>query len=265
MKKYFVLSDIHSFYKEMDKALKESGFDIDNREHIIITCGDCFDRGPGSVKLLNFLTKMIREERAICIRGNHEWMAMEAIDRGYLKSHDFHNGLDQTIKQLTDSKAIEDDIFYRMRLMKKNSKWNMYLDHLIDYYETDKYIFVHGWIPCDSEYGGMWFSRPLKYKPDWRDSSPYEFEDASWLNGMEMWKEGIREKDKTIVCGQYHSSWGHAYLHNDGSEFLEDYNNNNGTAYARHDPFKDEGIIAMDACTALSKMVNVLVLNEDEL
>ena len=43
--KYFVSSDIHGFYDEWMKALKDAGFDIANDNHKIIVCDDLFDRG----------------------------------------------------------------------------------------------------------------------------------------------------------------------------------------------------------------------------
>ena len=45
MKTYFVCSDIHGFYKEWMKSLKEAGFNKNNPEHILIVLGDVFDRG----------------------------------------------------------------------------------------------------------------------------------------------------------------------------------------------------------------------------
>ena len=45
MKTYFVCSDIHGFYKEWVKSLKEAGFNKNNPEHILIVLGDIFDRG----------------------------------------------------------------------------------------------------------------------------------------------------------------------------------------------------------------------------
>ena len=64
-------------------------------------------------------------------------------------------------------------------------------------------------------------------------------------------------KGKTVVCGHWHSSWGHSRLHNKGPEF----NTNEETAC--FDPFIDRGIIALDGCTAYSNQVNCIVI-EDE-
>jgi len=67
MKKYFVASDIHSFTPCI-KELNKTGFDLNNEEHILIICGDLFDRGSESLKLYEFI-KSLPKERRILIRG----------------------------------------------------------------------------------------------------------------------------------------------------------------------------------------------------
>lgn len=40
MSLYFVTSDIHGFYNELQTALNGAGFDPNNENHIFISCGD---------------------------------------------------------------------------------------------------------------------------------------------------------------------------------------------------------------------------------
>ena len=47
-KKFFVIADVHSFYTEMKRALDVAGFEINNPDHILISCGDALDRGSQS-------------------------------------------------------------------------------------------------------------------------------------------------------------------------------------------------------------------------
>ena len=68
MKKYFVASDIHSFYTPFIIELNKTSFDLNNEEHILIICGDLFDRGSESLKLYEFI-KSLPKERRILIRG----------------------------------------------------------------------------------------------------------------------------------------------------------------------------------------------------
>ena len=78
MKKYFVVSDIHSFYTELKKELYKKGFRVNNKEHILILCGDAFDRSSEAVKMYKFLKKLNNQNRLIYIRGNHEDLFVKA-------------------------------------------------------------------------------------------------------------------------------------------------------------------------------------------
>ena len=81
MKKYFIVADIHSFYTEMIKALEEKGWDINNPDHIFVSLGDLLDRGNEPMECLKFVNSIPRD-RKILIRGNHEDLIEECLDRG---------------------------------------------------------------------------------------------------------------------------------------------------------------------------------------
>ena len=102
MKKLFIFSDIHSYYDEFMNSLNRAGFDIDNPDHVIISLGDLCDRGPDSVKALEFVNS-IPNNRKILIIGNHELLMEDIISRGYYMEHDKHNRTNLTIQQLTKS------------------------------------------------------------------------------------------------------------------------------------------------------------------
>lgn len=70
---------------------------------------------------------------------------------------------------------------------------------------------------------------------------------------MEAAHNGIVENGKTIVCGHWHCSFGHAYYEGDGGEF------DNAPNFT---PYYGKGIIALDACTPVSKMVNCIVIED---
>lgn len=245
MKKYFAVSDVHSFYEQMMDALNKAGFDRDNKDHVFVSCGDLFDRGPDAVKCLRFVNEL-EEDRKILIRGNHEDLLEELLNRGTFEWYDLHNRTDDTIRQF--SVLLEEDepaILGRCRKLKENKELKKYYDRLQYFYESDRYIFLHGYIPVIDN--GIF----PEYDRDWRQASDKRFEEAAWLNGYEMWRQGIRENDRTIVCGHIHTSYGHHHIHNDGEEFGDTMNS---------DIFYDDGIIGLDACTAYSGKVNVLVL-----
>ena len=59
--------------------------------------------------------------------------------------------------------------------------------------------------------------------------------------------------DKTILCGHWHSSYGHSRYEHKGSEFGLD---------ADFSPYYGPGVIALDACTAFSRKINILTLED---
>lgn len=257
MKKLFVFSDVHSFYDEFIDALNKSGFDIDNEDHILISCGDLCDRGPKSKEILNYINK-IADNRKICIIGNHELLMEELINKGEALSHDFTNGTTKTVEQLTD---IYNELSSALKEMKDNKIWKKYKKSWRWFFEVGDYIFVHGWIPC--MINRRFSNSSYEYIENWRNCKAYEFQEATWVNGMRAWNDGVREINKTIFCGHWHSSWGHSVLHHEGDEF---YNKDKPNSYAKFSPFIDEGIIALDGCTAYSKIVNIYTLEiEDDI
>ena len=261
MKEFFVVSDVHSFYDEMIKALDDAGFDINNKNHIFVSCGDLLDRGPDPEKCLDFVNDL-PDNRKILILGNHEDLMIEAIYRESFLYHDYHNRTNETVFKLfgvnpDDSYGNSYLIYSALSAMKTNEKWVKYINSCINYYETEKYIFVHGYIPIG--YDSEEFDQC--YLPTWRDDFS-DWSSARWLNGMSMWRKGIKEPNKTIICGHWHSSYGHSIIDNNGPEFKKDSQDN---LISIHTPFYGDGIIAIDACTAYSGFVNCIKLEvEDE-
>lgn len=236
----FVASDIHSYFEIMMSELTKAGFDINNPEHIFVSCGDLFDRGPHSQKMMEFVCSL-PHNRKILVRGNHEDLMQDLLRRQFPYSHDFHNGTFDTVLQLCPDAEYFNSACDEI---KQTGDWDKYFDSTLNYFEIDRYIFVHGWIPNSD---------------DWRNCDYFDWKnEARWMNGMEMWSQGVREPNKTIVCGHWHTSWGHSVLHNVGVE----WDDVPGCEEEMHtEPFVDDGIIALDACTAYSNKVNILVID----
>ena len=240
MKKYFCFADVHSHYKELISSLESAGFDKNNNDHIIVSCGDLLDRGNESLECLRFVNSLPKS-RKILIRGNHEDLLEACIDRHEFLTCDLHNGTLKTVFNLCDKDESEfwfnDNYKVVFNLVKSCKPLYKYLNSTIDYAEIGNYIFVHGWIPSTNKHDQNWKAG------DWIR--------ARWANGMEMWRNKCNVDGKTIVCGHWHTSWGNCTLHNKGSEWGQD---------ACFEPFVDNGIIALDGCVAYSKHVNVVVL-----
>lgn len=260
MKKYFVVADVHGFFNEMMTALEEKGFDINNPDHIFVSLGDAFDRGKQPFEVLDFITDL-PEDRRILILGNHELLMEQALSRGYFDYCDYANGTKGTAYQLTNASHDEEAMD-----LKHDPMWKYYIQSCVFYAEVGDNIFVHGWIPCgeSSKWAG-----PIgyAYNPNWREASVSEWKEATWINGMKAWHFGAKEPGKTIWCGHWHTSWGHAHLHGYGVEFQDDGNDYKAFGIDPikcFDPFKDDGIVAMDACTAYSHKVNCEVIEIEE-
>ena len=300
MKTYFACSDIHGFYDEWMKSLADAGFDVNDPEHVLIVCGDIFDRGRQPIQVYEFITSLPRERR-ILIRGNHESLLRDLVDRGYDESHDRSNGTVTTLYDLAkvdvdhmrkwrtrhlttsyiDDKSYENAMsayidewnkvekkLYHGRRITKILKW-IDSDEWCDYAEIGKYIFVHSFIPLKKVYNEFGYSIPGKerYFKDWRTNSTKEMWDsAKWGCPWRLYLEGRfkeeSDKGKILVCGHWHASdfWNRLDFRDDLSKFL-DVNKENPIYRSEKNP----NIIGLDACTVLTHVVNVLVLKEEDM
>ena len=251
MIKFFVVSDIHSFYTPFKKALDKAGFDPNNENHWLIVCGDLFDRGPESVELLHFIMSL---ERKILVRGNHDILLESLCMREFPYSHDKSNGTFKTVITFGDYNGYNFDECCR-------TTWNKtarYRELLVNYFETKNYIFVHSWLPTirKREFNPEDKWRHIitdEYMEDWRNASDVEWGEAMWGNPFTKWQQGLNQTGKTIVFGHWHCSTGHKMLGRCEDEFEN----------AMWVPCYADGIIGIDRCTAYTGEVNVLVV-EDE-
>ncbi len=245
--RYYVTADIHGFYSLFLQALDEAGYFDDPEPHRLVILGDLFDRGREARELQEFILK--HREEMILIRGNHEdlFRVLVTVDEGLPYRAHVNNGTYDTALQLTGFAPAT----ARVRNLdfaeaaKQTPYYTEIIPSMLDYYETEHYIFTHGWIPCIHGNGGY------GYIPDWRQSSAGEWERARWYNGMDA--VGTCMEEKTILCGHWHTSYGHSKYEGNGSEFGPD---------ADFGPYIAPGIIALDACTAYSKEMNMIVVED---
>lgn len=238
--KYFVSADIHGFFNEWQKALKEKGFDLNNPNHKIIICGDLFDRGRQPKEIIDYI--LAHEDKIILVRGNHEDLLEDMVRRNYSNYADEKNGTRQTIADLRKT-LKEKDISMLEVLQKTNLQY--VIDKCVNYYETEHYIFVHAFIPLlnDGQYD--------KY---WRYASTNRWKEARWINPVVLYKKNVYDPDKIIVCGHWHCS---ALWHEvDPNKYYE------FGPKANFEPFISEHMIAIDACTSYSKKVNVVIIED---
>ena len=246
MPKFFVTSDIHSFYTELIHSLNEVGFDKNNEDHWLIVCGDCFDRGPDSEKLLHFLMQL---ERKVLVKGNHDILLDELCGREFPYSYDKHNGTLRTVQDLGGSSLPSE---FNKSCQTTWNKLARYRELLVNYFETQNYIFVHSWIPLNPKGFDTY-----TYREDWRDATDSEWEKAMWGNPFFHAQDKLNETGKTIVFGHWHCSTGHAI---DSGYEIGEFESN-----AIWEPYLNESlkILGVDRCTAHTGECNVVVL-EDE-
>ncbi len=255
--KYYVTADVHGFFSELEKVLTENGFFEDVSPHKLVICGDLYDRGKEAYILQEFILDLLSKDQVILIRGNHEDLALDLLNNWHLGSYNAHhhhtNGTIDTICQLTgNSKEM---ISLNPTVVAFDFMRNPYIQTIIpamvNYYETEHYIFTHGWIPCTV----INLNNKKEYIAieNWRNADNKAWNNARWLNGMEAAYAGIIEKGKTIVCGHWHCSFGHARYENDGGEFDN---------HPNYSPYYGKGIIALDACTVRSHKVNCIIIED---
>ena len=252
--KLFCCSDIHSYYTALKRALDEAGFDKNNPEHWLVVCGDAFDRGPESEEVLWFLMSL---ERKILVKGNHDLLLEDCCMREIPYSHDFSNG---TVRTINDIGGAGEGNPFETCCENTLNRTAAYRASLVNYFETENYIFVHSWIPtitAGSKKPWHTLNKYYEYKEDWREASKVEWEEAMWGNPFFKAQDGMNMTGKTIVFGHWHCSLGHLISSNGE---LSEFGDNACWDVYKNDEWK---IIGLDKCTAHTGKVNVLVLEDN--
>ena len=225
MKKLFVVSDIHGHYTPLKEALAEAGFDPNNDEHLLICCGDYFDRGNENVQVLQFFERLPHK---ILLRGNHEDMLLKLLHTGRLLPHHYINGTMSTLQNFFGKYLIDptDDSIDFSGKTRTVDRLYEFIESTVDHYETEHFVFVHGWLPE---------TYPNATTDDWAK--------ARWYKWTEKYDGHRPLAHKTLICGHVPT-----FCSKKVNEPFE--------------IFRGNGIIAIDAGTADTKKINVLVLED---
>lgn len=227
--RFVIISDIHGFYDEMMNALDKVNFNP--KIDFLISLGDEIDRGPKPKEVISFLNSL---ERKVIIRGNHTQLFEDLCLRQYPEWHDSSNGTLDTVKIIGDYSLDKEFDLCCERAYNKTRKFR---NSMVNYFETKNYIFVHSFIPL---------------LVDWRNATQKEWNEAMWGNPYQLSHQGYLP-EKTLVFGHFHTSYPRYKYHGE----------HEWGPLANFDPYYGDGYIAIDACTAYSGQVNVLIL-EDE-
>ena len=265
-KQYYIVSDVHSHYTILKNTLEGKGF-FEREDNVLVLLGDAFDRGSETAKLGEFLLSLHEQDRLIYILGNHEDLlarCLQQLARGVspiniATSHHAQNGTWDTLLALADMSEAEAVAFPKdlVKRVMDSRVYRVLLPTCFDYFETEHYIFTHGYLPCTES--GEPPNTTFCYREDWRKADTSSWYRARWMNGVRVAVENqLQIPNKTVVCGHWHTSAFHSEYAGRGSEWGED---------ADFSPYHNEqvGVIGIDACTAFSKTINCLVFNSTDL
>lgn len=296
MKKYFCTSDIHSYYTPLKIALDESGFDINNKDHILVVLGDCLDRGSETLEVYNFI-KSIPQDRRILIRGNHELLYLELLEKDEPSRYDFSNGTVRTFCTIAGAQEFSiydlvcDDgsfgypagTYHRLwrQIVKKvkqheitkfikSNEWKTY-------FELNNYIFVHSFIPLRiKDIPETKWIRGCKIAtfnadpddiepvPSWRSkATKKQWYDATWGCPFKLYEAGLFNRElkrgKTLVVGHWHTSDAFEFF-NVAAENIDDCPIFIGKDYN----CGADNLVCIDACTAYTDRTNIFIVETED-
>lgn len=235
-KKLFVVSDVHGHYTLLKDALDRAGFNKDNKEHLLICCGDYFDRGNENVEVLKYFERL---QNKVLLRGNHEDLLLKLLYTGKVLPHHYINGTMRTLQNFFGKYAIDpaDDTIDFSGKTRVVDRICEFIENTVDYYETENYVFVHGWFPENA------LSRE-----DRQQASAEDWAKARWVKWNERYI-GLRPlDDKTLICGHSPTFYANSLDKKRGKNCC--------------DIFYGNGIVAIDAGTSETQQLKVLVLED---
>lgn len=241
MKRLFVVSDIHGHYTLMKKALDDAGFDENNDNHVFVSCGDLFDRGVENRKVYDFVRRL---KRKVLICGNHDERLLAIMSEKRVQVSDLYNGTDITVEEFfeTDSIGSYGQITFPA-YGKMAGILRRFISSMLDFCETEHYVFVHGWIPIEIE------GKTPQLLKNWRKADAEAWHSARFLVWQQLYGTLAMLTEKTIVCGHRPARFGHMFDLSRAPDVST--------------IFYGDGMIAIDAGTVRSGRVSVLVLDEE--
>lgn len=249
---YFVFADPHGNYEALINAITEMGYDAANPQHQLIGYGDYFGRAARSnsdcVNIWKYLTSPHHANKPICIRGNHEGIIIDAIERRQLTETDIYNGEHNTFASFLGRypNQVKRDYYLQFDAAKVMMNVGFYdwLKSLPWYFETEHYIFTHGFVPL------QWFGKKWKLS----DLGDWEWNTASWAKTPDyIWTldQTHTKIDKTVVFGH----WRAKELN---EKFAGKWEEVDGDIYVD----KERKLIGLDTTTALSHKVGCIVIKD---
>jgi len=97
----------------------------------VVPLGDYVDRGPQSADVIEIFTNLVSDCKVIPLVGNHELMMMQALESKSSYDSWLQCGGNTTLAS------------YGNRLSNLPQHHRLFLNHCVQYYETDTHFFIH--------------------------------------------------------------------------------------------------------------------------
>lgn len=242
--RYFITSDIHSYYSVLKQELEKQGFDKDR--DTLITLGDNFDRGDESWEMYEFLSKL---PNVILVRGNHEDLLIDLVERGYNLPNDYCNKTAKTVWDVYEHYLGKNGIpWWSIEPIEKIKNTEFYRwitsDTWVDKIEFNNLILTHATIPIKRRFP--------------------TFKEARWADPT-IRKNRI--KDRILVCGHWFA-WlarkqrDKSIDKDDEVAFLRGSKLSETKMKLFYEPYIGKNLIMIDACTSKSKHCNILIYDD---
>ena len=156
----YAIGDIHGMVHLLREMIAKI-FDHSKNAGVeprFIFLGDYIDRGPDSKGVIDTLISLQQTSNCICLKGNHEDLALNAVDNKNELWLWLRNGGDATLSSYPDDKISDDHIAWMRTLPVK--------------FEMENHIFCHaGMLPyrtLDDQFDNhlMWVREPFLESPD---------------------------------------------------------------------------------------------------
>lgn len=256
MKSLFIFADIHGFYLEFIEGLKNSNFDEENPDHILVSLGDIFDRGYFSKEIYLYLLKFQKLNRFFGIKGNHDDMFLDFLSNpNNYHIHNFNllnNGMLSTVISFLDKDYNLTGYIYGINNIRYlsniiNEEHPELLTFLKSFYDkitiSNKYILLHA---------GLVYS-DNKWKID------------NWTDTRKFIKDYNEEKDKIFIFGHFAAIQLNDLFRQEYLDELYIKYKNSKEYHLRSNIFEYKNFIGLDARTVISKLVNVKKINVESL
>jgi len=141
MGKQIIFSDIHGMLYRLQDLMNKISLSKKNDQLIFL--GDYIDRGEHSRKVIDYIIDLQKNYNVVCLRGNHEAMAIEAIQdpKSPMVGSWMRNGGASTMGN------------YNWDIEELDRVHGDWLRSLKLIHETENHIFVHGYLNHDKDLG----------------------------------------------------------------------------------------------------------------